>query len=188
MGNDEYFDYKDNTKYDTSRIVSIVWYYSENYNPSDIKKSDIKSYIRKPKNFNEIINSNIHGITFEQAVNEGKHLSNIINNLGFGYALDNTEYIIAYNSLFHINILLNELHRIKFNNCIKKIETLLDTDKIKCIGKIGTQICKLLCKEPIKYKMPTISELYKHFYGYELNEQHTPNNQFMLIIKILQKM
>jgi len=189
-GKNEYYDYKMNNKYDSSRIVSVAWCYIENFNKQSLTNM-INNYetfecIRKPLDFKQIDNSDFHGITYQTACTKGITLGNIINKEGFGHAILNCDYIVGHNCLFDIFILLNELHRINFINCVKKLDMLLNTNKYVCTGELGKNICKILTKGK-GYKMPRLNELYKHFYKKEPIVQHQAKDDVNTLLEIMNK-
>ena len=181
-----YYDYKLNSKYDSSRIVEIAWSYIENYDKSKINKDNIKTFIRKPVDFKEIPNSDFHGITMDQAKKEGKMLSKILKEDGLSDALLNCDYIVGHCVSFDIYILLNELYRMKFNKVIDRLKTFLDTDKLVCTAKIGKTICQI----PTPFgnlKLPKLEELYKHYYKKNPDNSHRSHYDVKSLLEILEK-
>lgn len=98
----------------------MAWSFIENYDKNSIDINNITNYIRKPRKFN-IENSEFHGITTQIAKKEGLNLSIILKYKGLSRDIMNCDYIVAHNALFDIHILLNEAHRLNFNNLIERI-------------------------------------------------------------------
>jgi len=184
----QYYNYTDNSKYDTSRIVSIAWSYIENYTHNKLDKiienDDIEYHIRKPTDFNKIENSDFHGITYKIAKEKGIILSKILND-GFGYAITNCDYIVGHNCLFDIFILLNELYRIKFNTCLEKLENILNNDNYICTGEYSRDICKMKTRNKFIYKMPKLCELYEYYYNSKPEKQHEAKADVKTVILIM---
>jgi hypothetical protein len=187
---DAYYDYRENSKYDRCRIVEIAWSYIENYDKDNIDVDNIKTFIRKPVDFNEITNSQFHGISYKKAMKKGRVLSKILNKKGLASAIKNTDYIIAHNITFDTFILLNELHRIKFKKSIKKIKKMLTTNSFVCTAEFGKHICELKSPSPYakSFKMPKLIELYSHYYKKNPMKSHRAKADVRSVLKILQKM
>jgi len=183
---DKYYDFRDNTKYDGSRIVEIAWSYIENFHPSDIDVDDIESFIRKPVDFHDIQNTHIHNISYSRAMKNGELLGNILNDKGLAYAIRNCDYVIAHNAAFDINILLNELYRLKFNTTLAALEKLLNTSRMVCTCKLGMNVCKIENKRGT-YKFPTLDELYRHYHHRNPDIQHSAYYDVKSLLEILKK-
>ncbi|ARF08479.1 DEDDh 3'-5' exonuclease [Catovirus CTV1] len=189
IGKDEYYDYTDNSKYDSSRIVSVAWVFINNCESKKLNNININEYIRKPIDFDRIDNSNIHNITHQMAKQNGELLSNILNYKGLAYAIKNCDIVVGHNCLFDLFILINECHRLKFNNCINKLKSILDNKKYFCTGEYGRDICKFPMKfnKNYKYKMPTLSELYCHYYKVLPKGIHNAKVDVSLLVDIIKK-
>jgi len=184
IGPKEYYSPTNNSKYDTSRIVQIGWTHIENFSFDNLLNVEIQCVIRKPTDFDDIPNSHIHGITFDQAQQEGIEFKQIIDTEGFGYALCNSDYIVAHNVYFDTFVLLNELYRINYKKCANKIEQLMSNNKCICTGEYSKNICKLPQKVP-GYKMPKLSELYEYYYKSPPQNQHNAGSDVKTIVDIL---
>jgi DNA polymerase III epsilon subunit-like protein len=189
VGNDKYYDYKLDSKYEESRIVQVAWAFIEKYNKAKIDLTETKSFLRKPTDFNNVPNSNIHGITTEQVFTDGLILSKIVNDNGLGAAIKKADYIIAHNGYFDIFILLNEFNRIKFNSCVEKLVSIVENDALICTGELGRDVCKLECKPSkyFNYKMPKLEELYFHYYKLNPENRHDAKSDVNSILEILKK-
>lgn len=191
---DEYHDYFNNEAYDTSRIISIAWYYTDNFQQHNIDLNSVQYYIIKPdNNLKEINNSYIHGITYNMAIEQGLDFE-IILTKDLEKNLLETDYIIAHNVMFDIHILLNQLHRIHKQNIISHINNLLDNKQCICSGEIGKPICKLEfpnTKYPKKiktnYKMPKLAEFYKIILNKEIENAHNAKGDVQSLLEILTK-
>jgi DNA polymerase III epsilon subunit-like protein len=210
-----YWDYRDNSKYESARIVSIAWAFIENYDrnnvmtrereglkPSqyDVMKRDISHFIRHPEGFSEITNSNIHGITFENAFENGLKFNDILENCGLGETLLSSDYIVAHNAGFDLHVLLNELYRVGTELAMRCINHLLEMrgfGRIVCTAILGTDICKLDFPSQSNYqgkrfkksyKMPKLLELYKHYYGVEPENQHSADGDVRALLDVMRKM
>ena len=104
-----FYNPKDFTKYDISRVIEIG-YYIYNIDGDIIKKNDI---LIKPSGF-KIENSEIHGITNENADINGVPLINALEQ--FYIDLYKCDTIIAHNLKFDMNIILAECYRNQKNN------------------------------------------------------------------------
>lgn len=204
----EYWNYQMNDKYKNSRIVSIAWAYVMSFDKLILESeiNSIKHYIRYPEGFVEIPTTYIHGISFQNALDIGIPFNDIFENCGLYDKLLNSNYIIAHNVMFDIHILLNELFRLgteKANEVIMHIQSLMALDKCICTGVLNTNICKLeykhrnnnqhnnknkKIKQNIKYKMPSLIELYRHFYGCDYDNTHSADADVKALLKCLQKM
>jgi DNA polymerase III epsilon subunit-like protein len=189
IGKNEYNDYNENDKYDSSRIVSIAWTFFDNFGKNNDNFNIIEK-IRKPVDFNEINNSNIHNITYEIAKKDGMLLSKILRDEGFLKCLYKCDFIVAHNCMFDVHVLLNELYRLKFNKAENILKNLLDNDKCFCTGELGRELCKIPIKpnKYFNYKMPKLSEFYKYIIGDDLTGMHNAKNDVMAICKILNKL
>ena len=111
-----YWDYNLNEKYESARIVSIAWSTLQSFDKNNINVNQIQHHIRYPEGFDSIPTTHIHGISIENAIENGITLRNILFNHGLAKALLNANYIIAHNAKFDYNVLMNELNRI-VNTC-----------------------------------------------------------------------
>ena len=185
-----YYDYRDNSKYNSSRIVEIAWSFIEGYDKETIDLENIKTFIRKPVDFKKITNTEFHTITYKKALEEGTVLSKILNKEGLALAIQNADYIIAHNLTFDVFILLNELHRIKFNKSVNQLKKLLTSGKFICTAILGKHICKLETKSEYSksYKIPKLVEFYKHYYGKNPEKSHRAYDDVKTILEILKIM
>ena len=164
-----YWDYKMNDKYDSSRIISIAWYSNKKFDKHNIKNNinKIEHHLRYPEGFKEILNTHIHGISFQDTLTKGTPFGMILGNMGLADALLESDYIVAHNVGFDYHVLMNELFRIvnntdtdtdtntntniyvsvstkeKANLCIQHLEFLNNNGRLICSGKLSTNICRI---------------------------------------------
>ena len=194
----EYYSPKFNSAaYDKSRIVSIAWFYTDNFKYNTLDTTKIKHCIRKPEGFSEIPTTYIHGISYDDACVNGMSFKDILKNTGLELNLMECDYIVAHNILFDIHILINELYVSGELIIANKMDNMLDNCQCICTGEIGRQICKLGFKNsrietaqgvPIKcprYKMPKLSEFYYHIFTREIENAHSADGDVKALMDIL---
>ena len=136
---------------------------------------EIDDYIIKPKKFT-INNSYIHGITQKKAQKDGFRLGKLLNNEGLGYAIQNCDILIGHNVIFDLNILMSEVHRIKFKNTLKCLKDIYDKERYICTKVNGKNVCKLHGFSG-DYKYPKLEELYEHYYN-DLDKMKLHNSKY----------
>jgi len=197
-----YWSYNLNEKYDNSRIISIAWSSIHNYNKETInnKLPKIEHFLRYPEGFDEITNSHIHGITYEDTLKDGIPFNGLLMDKGLCVDLLKADYIIAHNIDFDYYILMNELYRLGTEHaqaCMLHLSKLKTKNRCICTGAISTNICKMEFanastykgKNAVKrYKMPKLSELYVYYYGKEFENQHSANGEVKALLEIMAKM
>lgn len=186
----EYYSPDTHSAYDNSRIVSIAWYYTNNYQKDQLNPLDIQHYIRKPEGFTEIPTTHIHGISYDEALKTGIPFIDILKNTTLEVALTNCDYILAHNVLFDIHILINELYRCEELELANKINTMLDNKQCICTGELGKPICKMQFKNSTnanstRYKMPKLCEFYMHVFGKEMENAHNAAGDVKALVDIL---
>lgn len=174
----KYPNYKNNENYDSSRIVQFGYIYLEDFDYDyEIEPINITSQIVKPDDFvipEESIK--IHGITNEIANEKGKNIKKILKKIKS--IIDDVEYIIGYNVYFDINILLNELYRLKMKSSIKKIKELIKKENILCVGQLS--------KEYKSYKnMPSQQNIYKELFEKPIENIHNAQYDIYVTIEII---
>jgi DNA polymerase III epsilon subunit-like protein len=187
-GQEVYDDYKINKSYDSSRIVSIAWYCDDNFDNKKINYDNIKEFIRKPIDFDNIPTTHIHGISYEHALQEGVDLKDILYNKDLHNNIINSDIIIGHNCLFDINILLNELYRNSFMDTFNHVEQLLLNKHYFCTAETGREICKIMNMHTYKYKMPKLSELYYYYFTENPKNSHNASDDVLSTLKILSRM
>jgi len=129
----DYFKYWDNSVFNPSRIIEIGYYYSDNFGLDIETNNIIHSYLRKPTDFDQIHPEaeKKHGISIDTLKEKGFKFSSILNS-GLIENLYNADYIISHNTMFDFSILLNELHRFKLKNTIKRLNEVKKDKKLIC--------------------------------------------------------
>lgn len=119
-------------------------------------------WIVKPNNFiipNEA--SNIHRITNDRAQLEGLPINIVLNN--FKSILNQSDYLVAHNISFDVNILGAELTRLNITSNLDSIEKICTMEK-------STNHCAI--EGNYGYKWPKLSELYYKLFNTYFEEAH----------------
>jgi hypothetical protein len=188
FGKNEYYDYTDNSKYDSARVIQIAWIIINNFK-NIISYNDIHNYLIKPNYDPECMNSKaleIHGIEYETAVTKGYDFNFVTENLGLEKALLECDIIMGHNCLFDIFILLNECYRYQQKKCVDKIKYILDNDMYFCTGNFGRNICKLKIgyNKFYQYRMPKLKNLYYHYFNKYPLIQHDARDDVFSVAQI----
>ena len=185
---DRFYPFKQLEKYNKSRMVQISWTIVE------IKlgtKYNVKDYIVKPNNF-YVPNSDFHKVTNQIAINKGIDLVEIIKQLN--QDLESSDYIMAHNTWFDMNIIRSEIYRLNLDKSNKILEKSLNifnqfekNNLILCSGELSKEILKIKSKYSEGYKMPRLVEFYKHFFGCEFDNQHDSKFDVIAVVKAMLK-
>lgn len=130
----------------------------------DSKGTKIKEedFIIKPEGFTIPTDvSQIHGITTESALFEGKSLSEVLNQ--FHLLVSQAEFLVAHNMSFDEKIVGAEFLRLGMENIIS-------TKKKICTMEISTNFCAI--NGPYGYKWPKLSELHYKLFKTNFEEAH----------------
>ena len=141
------------------RLVQIAWIYCNDEGEEILSRN----YIIKPDNF--IIPkeaSDVHGITTEQAMQDGLPLINILDE--FSQNLGQTKYLVAHNMDFDEKIIGAEFLRQDL------ISDLFQVKKI-CTKNASTNFCQLPGNYG-SYKWPKLSELHIKLFGVDFEDAH----------------
>jgi len=162
IGYNRYHPYYQLEYYEQSRMIEL------GYMVYDSNNNKIKEFnkIIRPCNF-EITNSHIHGITNEQAINEGINIIDALKELE--QDLKYTDTLIAHNINFDINIILSEASRGK---CSKLVEYLHKKVK-KCTFKLAQNIYKKNFK---------LVNLYSHLFNKEIVQEHRALSDVKILV------
>lgn len=148
------------TKY-WPRVVQMSWgIYKKS--GEEIK---IEDHIIYPDQFEiNVESSKIHGIYQEQALKEGKKISDILEL--FQKDVDSVNYIICHNVNFDINVINSEYFRL--NKKLKK------KNKVIICTMLGTtNLCKLPSKfNYSNFKYPKLEELFNFCFKQEMTNAH----------------
>lgn len=189
-GKEKYHNPKKSDKYDNSRIVSIAYMYIPKFTFNKLKnlnQPDIKYFLRKPKDFFEIANAHIHGISYENALKNGVKLGAILNEMSDIFT--DCDYVVGHNILFDSFILLNEMWRLNFVDDFEKFQDTINNGKYVCTGRLGENICRIPAQIKWKqYKTPKLGELYKYLDGGTDLEFHNAKVNVYAVMQILYKM
>lgn len=152
LGFDSYYNPSLVEKYDSSRMIELGYVIYDN------KQRLIKEYssLVKPDRFT-INNSEIHGITQEDAERDGKSIINVLNDLSKD--LTDVHLIVAHNVNFDINIILSECYRSGHNNLVKKIKSI-------------NTYCTAKASRCIYGKHLKLIDLYEKLHGKDINQEH----------------
>lgn len=147
--------------YDTSRVVSICYAL---YKPD----GTLISYnydIVKPYDFkidNESKATEIHGITHEKSIKEGKSIHRIISK--FIQDIKGVNTIVGHNLEFDLRVFLAEMCRYnKSGRYNDGIRSFVNKEQY-CTMRNGKDITRINSKYYNGYKNPKLIELYKHFF------------------------
>jgi len=162
IGYNRYHPYYQLEYYDKSRIIELGYIV---YDSNNIKIKEFNKLI-KPNNF-EITNTEIHGITNDQAINEGINIVDALKELE--QDLKYADTIIAHNINFDINIILSEASRTK---CTKLVECLHKKVK-KCTFKLAQSIYKKNFK---------LVNLYSHLFNKEIVQDHRALSDVKILV------
>lgn len=162
IGFDKYYHPSLTHKYDKCRIVELAYIIFDDYG-NEIKRV---SSIIKPDGF-IIENSHIHGITTEQAINEGKSIIYVLEQ--FKVDISNCKKIVAHNIIFDKTILLSECYRYNKNDIVKELEYIIQY----CTMIIGRDKMKML-------KYPKLIELYKYLFNHDIIQRHRALDDVLL--------
>ena len=105
----------------------------------------------------------IHGITTERALEEGRDLLDVIEN--FAHLLEQADEVVAHNINFDIQIVSYEFDRLEFGN-------LFAGKSFFCTMAATTDLCQLPGKYPGKFKWPKLIEAHQHIFGEGFDGAH----------------
>jgi len=141
--------------YNSSRVIEIAY---KIYNNEGNVVKQFNSLII-PDGF-EINNTEIHGITYEEAKSKGICINEALSTMHSDF--ENVEKIVAHNIYFDLNIILSECYR--YGN-----EKLIDYFKNKplliCTMKMGKDLMKTK-------KSPKLIELYEYLFDKSITQLH----------------
>ncbi len=128
-----FYKYWDNDVFNSSRIVEIGYYYSENFGLDFESNNIIHSYLRKPTDFTSINPKaqEKHGISIDKLKSDGFTFSRILNH-DLINKLNSCDIIISHNTLFDYYILLNELNRFKLKSTIQYLLEIKSNNNLIC--------------------------------------------------------
>ena len=143
------------------RMVQIAWQLHDKTG----KLLNNDSIIIKPENYTIPFNAiQIHGITNERALTEGKQLKLVLEQ--FILMINQCTYLCGHNIGFDINIIGAELLRCGLPNVFNE-KLIIDTK-----NDATTNFCALPGGRGGKYKWPTLTELYSKLFNAPFDEAH----------------
>lgn len=169
-----FYKYWDNTVFDSSRIIEIGYYYSENFGLDFESNNIIHSYLRKPTDFNTMHPKAIekHGISIEKLKSDGFTFSRILNH-DLINKLNLCDIIISHNTLFDYYILLNELNRFKLKQTIKYLLDIKTNNNLICTCRASG------------YKK--LDFLYRSIFDEEPKISHRAGEDVLTLLEIIMK-
>ncbi|TNE80310.1 MAG: DNA polymerase III subunit alpha [Bacteroidetes bacterium] len=142
------------------RCIQIAWQLHD----AEGKLISAVNHIIRPDGFDIPFNSvQIHGITTERALAEGKDLKEVL--AEFNEALAQTTYVAGHNIEFDINIMGAELLRMEVESQLMELQS-IDTKNE------GTDYCAIPGGKGGKFKWPTLSELHNKLFGVPFSDAH----------------
>ena len=124
-----------------------------------------EDYLIQPEGFTVPYDAEkIHGISTELAEKQGLPLSEVLNL--FKIAIGQAEYVGGHNVSFDLNIMGAEFFRLGDSNPLEGTRV-IDT----CTEETAT-LCQLPGGRGGKFKLPTLTELYKHLFKTGFGEAH----------------
>tara|TARA_B100001093_G_scaffold510615_1_gene576827 strand:+ start:25 stop:4356 length:4332 start_codon:yes stop_codon:yes gene_type:complete len=143
------------------RCIQIAWQLHDNFGTC----IEHKDFIVAPDGFDIPYESEqIHGISTALASKRGNKIGAIL--ADFNVALAKSKYIIGHNVNFDVNIIGAELDRLGLDASITALP-ILDT----CSEYTAT-LCQIPGGRGGKFKLPTLSELYKHLFDDRFSQAH----------------
>jgi hypothetical protein len=164
----KYPSYKETSKY--PRLIQLSYCIIDNYKIDIFNENIINDVIFKPVDF-KITNSEIHGITQEEALENGINIKKFLKK--FKKELVDIDYILAYNVYFDFNILLHELHLTKHITTIKYLLSLKEKKQVLCVGELCAKYMKpIKWKRKYQYQIPKMIDVYKTMFYKVFKNQH----------------
>ena len=153
FGFDRYHPAYQTDYYDSSRIIEIGYYVC------DESGNILKSYneLVKPVGF-KIENSHIHGISYDDAKENGKPIDDILDDIFCDFM--DMGMLVAHNINFDYNVLLSECHRAGH-----PLKDILPQKQQFCTCKFGQVYLQ-------QRKWPKLVELYQNLFGEVITQTH----------------
>jgi DNA polymerase III epsilon subunit-like protein len=165
----KYYNFKDVTKYNNSRVLSICIYL---YSDKGKELDKLYCYI-KPDNFEDILdctnnlikNQQIHNISENIILTTGIKWKEILNNIQSLF--QKAKLIIGHNVNFDVHVLCSELYRLGMVD----LACYIFNKERFCTMENGKNITKIKGKYE-DYKYPKLSELYQYIFNEEMIGSH----------------
>jgi DNA polymerase-3 subunit epsilon len=163
------------------RAVEISWLILDN----DYNLVKQETHILKPQKYKIPVDaSNIHGITHERAMQEGKSQNEIFPL--FIQDLDQCDTVVCHNAEFDVSVMESEFRRWSFGNNI------VDIKYVHCTMLEGTRVCQIPFDSGRGYKYPKLEELYMILFGIADNRAlprlHSAKNDALMTAKCFAEM
>lgn len=136
--------------------------------PETRKETEFMDVIIKPEGWvipDEV--AKIHGITTERAMDEGIDESVALDMFLSLWSPDKLR--VGHNQSFDERILRIAIKRFKDDDLAEAWKG----GKKACTGLLSKPICRMLPKNRYGYKMPKLSEAFKHFNGWDFDDAHS---------------
>jgi DNA polymerase III subunit alpha len=142
------------------RLVQLAWQLHDETG----KLLAHQSLIAKPEGFTIPYNAEqVHGISTERAIKEGKSLEDILNQ--FELDIAKAKYVVGHNISFDINVMGSEFLR-------KTIATSLLSKASLDTKDLSTDFCAIPGGKGGKFKWPTLTELHQKLFGEGFEDAH----------------
>jgi len=143
------------------RAVQIAWQLHDDMG----NLLEQKDYLIKPEGYDIPYDAErIHGISTALAEDQGVDLKSVLEE--FNIALTKAKFVVGQNVGFDVNILGCEFVRKGIDSPMAKM-SVLDT-----CTEATASLCQIPGGRGGKFKLPTLSELYKHLFGKAFSEAH----------------
>jgi len=161
-GFNDWYDYTDLEKYDSSRIIEIGLILTDK---EGVVIEEYSSMV-KPENFTGLkpIITQITGITDGDINSQGRPLYDVLVETRHFFEDPDTDIIISYNIGFDLNILLSELHRINSSWSKSTIILINNTNK-ECAMELSKTVLNL-------NRHPKLCNAYKLLFNEEIKQNH----------------
>ena len=162
-GFNDWYDYTDLEKYDSSRIIEIGLILTDN---EGVVIEEYSSMV-KPDNFTGLkpIITQITGITDDDINSHGRPLYDVLEETRRFFEDTDTDIIISYNIGFDMNILLSELHRINQSWLFKSTRTQINNKNKECAMELSKTVLNL-------ERHKKMCDVYKLLFNVESNQDH----------------
>ncbi len=155
-----------------ARLVQIAWQMWE-----EEKRISIHDFIVKPEGFIIPLQATlVHGITTEQAIEEGTSLSEVMTK--FNEDVSQTDYIVAHNYSFDYKIVKAEFERLSMPTVLSDIASVDTMTESRNFLQLPSR-----SRNSTKYKNPKLSELYFNLFGENFNNAHSASADVEATVK-----
>jgi len=161
-GFNDWYDYTDLEKYDSSRIIEIGLILTDN---EGVVIEEYSSLV-KPENFTGLkpIITEITGITDADINSQGKSTYDVLVEARRFFEDTYSDIIISYNIGFDMNILMSELHRINQSWSKCTLGQINNKNK-ECAMELSKTVLNL-------NRHPKLCNVYKQLFNVESNQDH----------------